>query len=227
MSSRTERIIDGVNGEGIPGELSDPEVLDPASVEVRFGDPKADASRLRELFIQETTIEHLADIRPDIKAREISILYKDPSLVLLTAETPEGIIVGTYSLQRPGRGSRAAEGMRLAVDENYRRLGIASKLVKAGNALMFTDEENGGFDANLAQVFVIIKIAGDGRPLRVFGREGYLRGTEREEATRSWSNELQELVVRNSQPMTLQRRTYIQNFPRDHIEFFPKPRPPR
>ena len=106
-----------------------PETLDSASLEVRFGDPMVAAPRLLELFTQPTTIEHLAAITPSTTEKEIRKLYEDQSLTLLTAETPSGLIVGTYTVQKPGFGSRVAEGMRLVVDERYRNLRIAEKLV--------------------------------------------------------------------------------------------------
>lgn len=201
------------------------EVLDPASVEVRFGDPLTDAPRLRELFTQPTTIEHLAAITPDTTEEEIRKLYENPSLVLLTAETRSGLIVGTYTVQRPGFGSRVGEGMRLVVDENYRNKKIARKLVQSGNALTFRDDESGGFNCNISQVYVIIN--GEGIPLRVFGNEGYLRDAERRGGTFSWSNRLNRLVERNSQPMHLDRTWYIRNRRGHHITFFPQQRPPK
>ena len=54
MASRTEKEID--NGEHLIVEggldvLHRGEVLNPASVEITFGDPMTDAARLRELYI--------------------------------------------------------------------------------------------------------------------------------------------------------------------------------
>lgn len=58
MSTRAERI-----GGGVDDPLN-PEVFDPASVEVRFGNPEVDAPRLLELFTHPETIEHLQGIVP-------------------------------------------------------------------------------------------------------------------------------------------------------------------
>lgn len=201
------------------------EVLDPNSVEVRFGDPMMDAPRLLELFTQPKTIEHLAAITPNTTEDEIRRMYRDDNIVLLTAETPSGLIVGTYSVQRPGFGSLVSEGMRLVVDEKYRNLRVAEKLVKAGNAVMFRDKEDGEFGCNKSQVYVIIGIDGEWIPQRVFSREGYLRGTENTGCTYSWSNESSKLVVRNSLPMSLYRSWYIDNRKEEHTTYFPKPRP--
>ena len=170
----------------------------------------------------------MADIKPDITEDEIRKLYRGAKAqrpILLTAET-SGLIVGTYTLQRPDHGSRAGEGSRLAVDKDYRRKHIATLLMKAGNALMFSDAPD-GFDCNLAQVFVIIHIPGAGRAQDAYAKEGYVRQTEREGATRSWSNERGILVDRSSQPMLLQRTSYKLKFPGDHEKYFPKQRLPK
>ena len=45
----------GGHQEALSGQQH--EILDPKSVEVRFGDPEKDAPRLLELFTQPTTIE--------------------------------------------------------------------------------------------------------------------------------------------------------------------------
>lgn len=207
-----------------------PEVLSAASVEVRFGNPEKDAPRLLELFTHPKTIEHLAAITPYTTEDEIRKLYKDPGLTLLTAETPSGLIIGTYSVQKPGFGSLVSEDMRLVVDEKYRNLKVAEKLVKAADALMFGDREDvesGEFGCNKSQVYVIIGIDGEWIPQKVFAREGYLRNPENIGCTYSWSNELNKLVVRNSQPMFLYKSWYIDNRKEDLANYFPKPRPPK
>lgn len=237
----------GSSGE-LNGDSLDPEALDPASVEVRFGNPEVDAPRLLELFTQPTTIAHLADIVPYsyidetkdpdtgavIQRREIPAttvdyirkIYEDPSLTLLTAETPSGIIIGTYTAERPGRGSRAGGGGLLAVHEDYRRQGVATRLIKAGNALMCR-EGDGGFDCNLVDVYVIMGVSSYSNALDAFGKEGFEIKEQRPGGTQSWSHELGKLVDRVSIHMTLERGQYIRDFPGDHIEYFPTPRPPR
>ena len=45
-------------------QLRPDEVLDPASVEVRFGDPMVAAPRLLQLFVQPSVVEHLEGIVP-------------------------------------------------------------------------------------------------------------------------------------------------------------------
>jgi len=207
-----------------------PEVLDPKSVEVRFGDPMVDAARLLQLFTQPTTIEHLAAITPSTTEDEIRELYRDKGLTLLTAETSSGLIVGTYSVQKPGFGSRVAEGMRLVVDERYRNLRIAEKLVKAANAVMFEKGEDGGFGefgCNKSQVYVIIGIDNDGTPQRVYEREGYLKSPQNIGCTYSWSNESNKLVVRTSQPMFLYRESYNRDRLGEQGVYYPKERPTR
>lgn len=211
-------------------DTSHTEVLDLNSVEVRFGDPMVDAPRLLQLFKQPKTIEHLAAITPDTTEEEIRGLYKNPSLVLLTADAPSGLIVGTISLHKPGFGSRVGELMRLVVDEKYRNLKVARKLVKAANALMFRkgeDDGSRGFGCTKAQIYVIIGIDDDWIPQRVFAREGYRRGAENVGTTFSWSNKLNKLVDRSSQPMSLDRTWYIRNRAGEHIRFFPEARLPR
>jgi len=230
MSSKTERSIRGANGECPPGGLSDPEVLDPNSVEVRIGNPEKDVPRLLELFKQPKTIEHLAAITPSTTEDEIKELYRNPSLVLLTAETPSGFIVGTISVHKPGFGSRVGEGMRLVVDEKYRNLRIARKLVKSANALMFRkgeDDGSVGFGCAKAQIYVIIGVDGDGIAQRVFAREGYIRGPQNVKTTFSWSNKLAKLMDRSSQPMSLDLAWYKQNRRGEHIKSFPESRLPK
>ncbi len=212
---------------GLSGDFVSHEVLTPNTIEVRFGDPMTDVPRLLELFTQPKTIEHLAAITPNTTVEQIRELYNDQSLTLLTAETPSGLIVGTYTVQKPGFGSRVSEGMRLVVDEKYRNLKIARKLLKAGNAVMFENRQEGGFGefgCNKSQVYVIIGIDGEEIPQRVYAREGYLRNPENVGCTFSWSNKLNKLVVRNSQPMSLYRSSYIQNHSGEHRRFFPEPR---
>lgn len=223
MSAKAERI-----GGGVDSPLN-PEVFDPASVEVRFGDPIVNAPRLRELFTQRSTIEHLADITPYATVDQIRRMYRGARAqrpVLLTAETPSGLIVGTYTAQPPGRGSRAAEGGLLAVDESCRRKGVASKLIKAGNALMCR-EGDGGFDCNLVDVYVIIGVNSYSNALDSFRKEGFEIKEQRVGGTHSWSHELQEIVDRTSLHMTLERRQYKQDSPGDHIKYFPTQRPPK
>lgn len=212
-------------------DLPHPEILDIASVEVRFGNLEVDAPRLLELFTQPETIEHIAAIKPDTTVDEIRELYKDPDrIVLLTAEAPSGLIVGTISVQKPGHGSRVGEGMRLVVDEKYRDLKVARKLVKTANALMFRkgeDDGSRGFGCTKSQIYVIINVDGDGIAQRVFAREGYIRGPENVRTTFSWSNKSNKLVDRSSQPMSLDRVWYIRNRQGEHMKFFPEPRPPK
>lgn len=183
-----------------------------------------DAPRLRELFTQPTTIEHLAAITPYTTEDEVRRMYRDDNIVLLTAETPSGLTVGTYSVQRQGFGSLVSEGMRLVVDEKYRNLRIAEKLVKAGDAVMFEDKPN-EFGCNKSQVYVIIGIENDLPPQRVYEREGYLKSEHNIGCTYSWSNEFNKLVVRTSQPMSLYKSAYLQNRSGEYEQYYPKPRP--
>lgn len=220
----------GFNGEEFKADgVQLNEVIDPNTIEIRFGDPTVDAPRLLELFTQSSTIEHLANITPYTRVDEIRRLYRGARAqrpVLLTAETPSGLIVGTYTAQPPGRGSRAAEGGLLAVDEQSRRKGISTKLIKTGNALMFR-EGDGGFDCNLADVYVIIGVNSYSNALDAFRKEGFEIKEQRVGGTNSWSNELKRLVDRTSLHMTLERKEYKQNFPEDHIKYFPTLRPPK
>lgn len=252
MASRVERDSRGrfrqhVEPAGYTGgseaDTSNPEVLDPNSVEVRFGDPMVDAPRLLELFTQPTTIEHLegivlspyAYIDPSTKEEkvmpattvdDIRRTYGEGQqrLTLLTAEAPSGLIVGTCTVGK--LSPNVAEIMRVVVGENYRGNRIVDKLIRAANALAFR-EGSGGLDCRLAQAFVIVSVSGYHTAQNAFRRQGYLGKSEREESTRSWSNELKQLVDRNSQPMELQRKNYIRGFREDHIRYFPTPRPAR
>ncbi|HLC32187.1 MAG TPA: hypothetical protein VJK51_05965 [Candidatus Nanoarchaeia archaeon] len=200
------------------------EILDPNLVEVRFGDPIVDAPRLRELWTQKTAIEHMAAITPYITEDEIKELYKGDGAVLLTAETPSGLIIETYSIYRPGHGSLVGEGGKLVVDEKYRGLRIVSKLIKAGNAVMF-EEGYGEFGTNKSQVYVITGVKDDQIPQRAYEREGYLKDEPNIGCTYSWSNELNKLVLRNSQPMHLYKSAHLQNCSGEYEQFYPKPRP--
>lgn len=231
---RTPELLqpDSLNEYDNEVDTSDSEVLVPNSVEVTVGDPETDAPRLLELLKQPRTIEHVAGITPDTKEEEIRALYSGQNPpVLLTAESPSGLIVGTISIQKPGHGSRVGEGMRLVVDERYRNLKIARKLVKAANAVMFRQEEadgSGGLGCTKAQVYVIIGVDEDWIAQRVFAREGYIRGQQNVGTTYSWSNKLEKLVMnRSSQPMSLDLAWYKQNRRGEHERFFPAQRLPK
>lgn len=206
------------------------EIFDPKSVDVTLGDPEIDSPRLQELFIQVSTIEHLAGITPDMTAEDIGRLYqadrdkKNRDFVLLTAETQTGLIVGTITVQRPGFGMVAANVLRIAVDENHRGGGIGTKLVRAANALIFRDEEEGGLGCLQARAGVILGVENDWKPQRLFGGEGYKRGEELVRTTLGWSHTREKLVVRNAQPMFLDRRTYLHNRPGENVKYFPKDR---
>ena len=223
----------GGHQEALSGQQH--EILDPKSVEVRFGDPEKDAPRLLELFTQPTTIEHLANIRPypknkeEIEQREEEMRewYKNPDFVLLTAELPSGIIVATSTVEK--KSPNVAEVGKLATAIQYRNIGVANKMLRAVNALIFSGEP-GGLDCRFAEAFVIIGSPGESIPgyhtaINTFRRQGYEVGAaERVQTTRSWSNELGRLVDRNSIQMGLQRRKYIQDFKDAYITDFPKQR---
>lgn len=243
MASNAERLIGG--------HSSNPEALDPSSVEVRFGNPEVDASRLFELFTQPSTIEHLANIPPlplrehyrtnreferayRGRVDEIISWYKNPNLGLLTAETPSGLIVAVATVEK--RSDDLAEIGKVVVGEGYRGKGIVDKTIRASSAYIFSEE---GLDCRFAEAFVIVgrrdeEIPGHFEPMpgyhiaqNAFRRQGFEARSDREGSTRSWSNELGKFVNRVSQPMELTRRRYKQEFPGDHIKYFPTPRPPK
>jgi ribosomal protein S18 acetylase RimI-like enzyme len=214
------------------GELGvNREIIDPDSVEVRIGDPETDAPRLRELYTQPSTLEHLAGITPNTTEEDIKELYKGDNIILLTAESPSGLIVGTTSIQKPGFGSRVGEIMRVVVDEEYRNLDIARKLLKSSHALMFRkggDDGDGsiGLGCTKSQIFVIINVDNEQIPQRLFGSEGYVRGQENRNTTYSWSNRSRRIVNRSSQPMSLEREWYIRHRSGEHIRYLPESRTP-
>jgi len=215
------------------------EIFDPTSLEIKFGEPLVDAPRLLELYTERTTAQHLEGIvlspyayidpstreekvMPATTVDDIKEMYKNPGLTLLTAQAPSGLIVGTCTVQK--LSPNVAEIMRVVVGEEYRGKRIGDKLIKTAIALGLR-EDSGGLDCRLAQAFVIVGVPGYHIAQNAFRRQGFLGKSEREQSTRSWSNELMRLVDRNSQPMELARRAYIQDFPGDNIKFFPKPRP--
>lgn len=208
------------------------EVLDPNSVEVRFGDPMVDAARLLQLFTDPETIEHIAGITPDTTEGEIRDLYRNSDLILLTAEIPSsGLIVGTITAQKPAFGATAAGVLRLAVDVRYRgnrNLRVGNKLIKTVNALIFrdaSDVEHQGLNCSQARASVILGVEGELKAQNAFTREGYVRGAELVGTTLGWSNRLGRIVNRSSQPMTLTRSLYRQNRRGEHIRYFPTIRP--
>lgn len=204
------------------------EVLDPASVEVRFGNPEIDAPRLLELFTHPETIEHIAGMTPYTTEEDIKALYRSNDLVLLTAETPSGLIVGTITAQKPAFGATAAGVLRLAVDPKYREKRIGNRLVKAVNAFVFrdaNDEANKGLNCTQARASAILGVDGDSIAQKTFAREGYIRGAELVGTTLGWSNRSNRLVNRNSQPMILTRSWYRDRRRGEHITYFPNQRP--
>lgn len=229
----------GSSRELNPGPLN-PEALDSSSVEVRFGNPEVDAPRLLELYTDPTTMEHLENVTPypadeeEIKRREDEIrqTYRgNRAFTLLTAEIPSGHIIGACTVEK--KTPNVAEIGKLVVDKDYRNKGAANRLIRAANAYIFSEE---GLDCRFAEAFVIINVDSYHIAQDVFANvytdefvkgRGYLRGGERELTTRSWSNEEGRFVDRNSQPMGLTRRRYIDNFPGDRIKYFPTPRPPK
>lgn len=209
-----------------------PEQLDSRSIEVRFGDPLRDAPRLLELFTQPSTIEHLAGISPSTTVEEIRDLFKGGD-VLLIAETPSGRIIGTVTVERPPFGVNAVNVKRLAVDKEYRRLarkgsreiGVGRRLVKAANAFIFEGREKGGLGCVQARASVIIDVANDWIPQRLFGQEGYVRGAQTtEKTTKAWDVRRGKFVGRYAQQMTLDRRRYKHHYHGDHVRYFPQPR---
>jgi len=213
------------------------EILDPNLVEVRFGDPNVAASRLLEFYTDPTTMEHLENVAPypadqeEVKRREDEIreIYRrNPALTLLTAETLSGRIIGACTVEK--KSPNVAEIGKLVVDKDYRKKGTANKLIRTANAFIFSEN---GLDCRFAEAFVIINVDSYHTAQDVFSNvytdefvkgRGYLRGGERELTTRSWSNTEGGFVDRNSQPMGLTRRRYIDNFLGDQITSFPKPR---
>lgn len=210
-----------------------PEQLNARSIEVRFGDPQRDAPRLLELFTQPSTIEHLAGISPSTTVDEICDLFKGGD-ALLIAVTPSGSIIGTVTVEtRLPFGVNAVNVKRLAVDEEYRRLakkgsreiGVGRRLVKAANAFILQDREEGGLGCVQARASVIINVANDWIPQRLFGQEGYVRGSQTtEKTTNAWDMRLGKFVGRYAQQMTLDRRHYKRNYHGDHVRYFPQPR---
>jgi len=208
------------------------EILDPSSVEVRFGDPMVDAPRLLQLFTDPETIEHIAGITPDTTEGDIRDLYRNSDLILLTAEIPSsGLIVGTITAQKPAFGATAGGVLRLAVDvacRGNRNLRVGNKLIKTVNALIFrdaSDVEYKGLNCTQARASVILGVEGELKAQNAFTREGYVRGAELVGTTLGWSNRLRRIVNRSSQPMTLTRSLYRQNRRGEHIRYFPTIRP--
>ena len=223
-----EKLVPGYSSEELNFGPLDPEALDPRCVEVRFGDPMVDAPRLLQLFTHPETIEHIAGITPNTTEKEIRDIYRSSDLVLLTAESPSGLIVGTITVQKPAFGARAGGVLRLAVDPEYRNKGIGKKLVKAANAFVFRDakdEANKGLNCSQARASVIVGVSRYEIPQNLFRGEGYLGQTELVGTTRGWNNRLKRLSNRNSQPMLLDRDRYKQSHRGEHVTHFPKQRP--
>ena len=259
MAREKEALSSGPEGTGRLQDLrstvseltGQSEVLNPNSVEVRFGDPMKDAPRLLQLYTQPSTVEHLEGIVPmpykeivietdsvtqekreietgkEIPATtvgDIRKMYENPRITLLMAETPKGLIVGSCAVEK--LSPNVAEIGKLVVARNYRRKHIGNMLIGNSNAFIFR-EGSGGLDCRLSQIFVIIGIPSYHIAQDAFAKAGYLRQGERQESTRSWSNDLGRVVDRNSQPMTLQRESYKILFPGAHEIDFPKQRLPK
>lgn len=183
--------------------VNNPEVLDPNSVEVRFGDPKVDARQLLELYTDPTTREHIEGIVPlayeeeytlkdpdtgkqEFKKRTISATTveniredyrRNSNLTLLTAKDPSsGLIIVTCTVTK--LSDNVAEIGKVVVHKDYRGKRIVDTVIKSANALMFR-EGFGGLDCKVAQAFVIFGSSGEDRipgyhtALNAFGRQGY------------------------------------------------------
>lgn len=244
----------------MPELTDDKDLLGPNSVEVRFGDPEVVAPQLLELYTDPTIIEHLENTTPPprredyrtnreyerayrLRLEEIREWFRNPTVVLLTAETSSGLviassIVGKMSddraeiskvVVRPGY-----RGPKIVDKETGQKSWVVDEVIKAGNAFIFNKD---GLDCRFAEAFVIVGTRDEDRPgffepmpfsqnaLNAFRRQGYDAGPDRTGATRSWSNELGRIVAgRVSQSVTLTREKYRYVYPGDHEKYFPQQR---
>ncbi len=231
--------IEAVKG----GSDGDPhrERLAAGNVEVRFANLERDAAEMARLFDQPSVIEHLAAVAPSITTRpdrdieryarrhpEFKIVRataeaireyyeSNPSSTALVAIIDDRV-VGTATIEKAGFGTTWAGLSRLVVEDEYRRRGVATALIRSGEAFAFASVEDGGLKADAIQAGVIKDVEGSSGALAAFSKVGYRVFGERPGNTRSWDNERQEFVRRdtfNIYKELDQRRSALK-------EYFPK-----
>lgn len=68
---------------------------------IRPADLERDINVTRDLFVQPSTIEHLADITPDYNQEPLREYYRThPNSILLVAELPNEGVVGTVTVMK-------------------------------------------------------------------------------------------------------------------------------
>lgn len=178
--------------------------------------------RVRDIYTDDSVIEHLADVIPDYSVEEMLAYYrKKPDARLLVAEMPGEGVVGAVTLA-PEEGLRRAKLNRLVVDPEHNRehAHTAHWLVRAGLWRLFSaKDETGRYRYNHVTIGVIQGVPGCEIAERVFKNIGFEPTVFFKKTCDGWDSRRGRLVERSAQQMIINRWNY-QNWRRDAVKLF-------
>lgn len=174
---------------------------------VREADPSKDIGFVRNLYVSPEVIEHLAGITPKDTGEKIKKYYLEhPNYRLLIAELPRGGAVGTLTIS-PEEGLRSVKFGRVAVQNDFRKKGVARELLKSGLSLAFSSLEEGGMGCEQVLLAVIQDVNGYEFAEKAFQKAGFnYLGPRFFSRCDGWDNERGAEVPRDVQMMFIQKR---------------------
>lgn len=193
-------------------------------------EPKV-AEVLASLYLQDSVIEHLANVspfttdedidkyyekyplpsdesrKPPTNPREIRNYYKKNTAKLLVAEI-NGEIVGAATVARTPDLSEAKINRLVTKDTpETRRKGIANLLVREGLVRAFSAPEQGGYGVSAVVVAIILGVKGFEAPINVFREFGFGSPTFWIRRCLGWDREEGQYVKRDVQQMSIQKES--------------------
>lgn len=216
-----------------------PEVAINSIVEIRPADLEKNAPAVARIFSQPRTIEHLSGIAPSVTRRDIPRFRKNiqnlmpdvnlqtpiiiavrdeieayyvanASAELYVAVDTTGKVIGTVTLERSGAGIVWMQVSRLAVSEEARGKGIGT------NLLNFANHRIDELGTRGSSAGIIRGVEGDGIPLHLFEKVGYVAAGTLRDICVGWSNAEERFVYRNSLRMQreIPRGSFTPELPR-------------
>ena len=198
------------------------------AVTIEVADLEKDSAAVAAIYSQDDIIIHLAGVAPGMldekKYQDLRNEYgpliaatadgvkgyyrRHQDEVLYVAKTDDRKVVGVVTSQPPGVGVRIVTVGRLGVDTDYRRSGVARKLVERVRDEAFKNP-------NISQIDAAILILGgpedSGGALSFFRKLGFTGITEASDTCISWSPKVNDFVGTGSFRLSLPRNGIIRN----------------
>lgn len=209
------------------------EVLDPGSVEIRFGDIEKDAEALANLFSHPDVIGHLSGIAPPQANRgeirrslrryhnfgilvatteDIKDYYRRTEDKLIVVQKPNGKVIGSVTVEGSGLGVFSVTLGRLVVDPNEQGQHIGKDLTIQACAYILASQRDGGLDKGSVRASVIQGVKGSEKPVNMFIQEGFKLIGQTSNSCASWDSENGKFESRNTAWMFLERDVFNRRY---------------